>query len=401
MVKPIFVTMKKIFFLIFLFNSTTYTLFAQQKEYNYKKIDSLLNDHSITGALGVLKILEKEFVNDTISSTYWVSHARACQALHRYDKAKKSIDKSVKKDSLNAEAHYKRAVFYTKLEDFKTALQALNKVILINDSAGMYYYYRGIINHQIYQFDAAENDYKKAIENNYSTTNLYTDYARLFLEKGNYNEALHQINKAISISTYFSRAYYIRAITNFFLLDFEAACTDRRITIEIDANNSDISVIIPDRFCTSSENEQLEFAAASFTKNGKLTYKQAILAYTKLIKLDAQNDIFYNSRGAIYVELNDYKSAKKDFNKALEINPNSLESLGNRAFSYFMLGNYEEAKNDAQKSLDLNPSYIQAYALLGQAKYKLGLDNYCADLLKARELKDPDIESIILALHCN
>ena len=51
--------MKKLL-LILLFCSITFTLSAQQKEYDYKKIDSLLNDQSMIGGIRAIKLLKKE-----------------------------------------------------------------------------------------------------------------------------------------------------------------------------------------------------------------------------------------------------------------------------------------------------------------------------------------------------
>ncbi|MCF6350814.1 MAG: tetratricopeptide repeat protein [Flavobacteriaceae bacterium] len=458
--------MKKLISLILLFTSIL-ILSAQQKEYDYKKIDSLLNDPSIIGGIRVIKLLEKDFIKDSISSIYWVKLARAYQISHKSKKAIISIEKAVKKDSTNAKVHADMGSFYGNLKKPEIALEAFSKAILINPNYGGYYYYRGIINQQLYLFNAAENDYKNAIINNYETAHLYNQYATLYLEKGNYKEALALINKALFFDDNFAEAYSTRAIINYFLLDFKMVCIDEKMAEEM-GYNYDNSSIIPIGFCDKKENEQLEFAAQSFTINGRLSYKEAIIAYTKLIdnnnnnsnyflnrgyvyhqlgylikaekdylktltlpntdkamiyenlilvyfeqkrfkkalkycefvKLESQDAVFYNSRGAIYVALNNYKVAEEDFNKALEIDPNSFETFGNKSFLYFKMGAYKKSKREAQKSVDLNPKYAQGFALLGQAKYKLGITGYCTDFLKAQKLRHPLVQEMI-TLHCN
>lgn len=427
--------MKKIFFFIVLLNSLFFTLFAQQKEYDYIKIDSLLKDHSIMGGLKAIKILEKDFANDSINATYWIKYAKACQISYKNEKAKNSIEKAIKKDSTNAKVYAAKGSLYGNLKDPKTALNAFNKAILINPNQGVYYYYRGVINHQLYKFSAAESDYKKAIANNYKTSNSYNKFATLYLEKENYNNALTLINKVIDIDKNFAEAYSTRAMINFFLLDFGAACSDKKTAIEM-GYNYNIETIIPNSFCASTENEQLNFAAQSFLSNKtSSSFKLAIVCLNQLINKDDNNAFYFLDRGYAYFNLGDTINTDINFKKALSFNnsdrtviyeniislyvdTNKLnkaiqyldkqinDNLKNykayvaRGKVYFALKNYKKAKKNAKTAININPKHAEAHILLGKAKHKLGNTNYCTDFNKAKQLGYTNAKSLI-DLYCN
>lgn len=428
--------MKKIYFFIILLNSLVFTLFAQQKKYDYKKIDSLLKNRSIMGGLKAIKILEKDFVNDSINATYWIKHARACQISYKNDKAKISIEKAIGKDSTNAKVYAAKGSLYGSLEEPKIALKAFSKAILINPNQGVYYYYRGLINHQLYKFNAAESDYKKAIINNYKTSNIYHKYATLYLEKEDYNNALNLVNKVIEIDENFIEAYSTRAIINFFLLDFEAACNDKKAAFEIGYIYDDINVIIPNSFCAGTEKKQLNFATQSFLYNKtSSSFKLAILCLNKLINKDGNNANYFLDRGYAYFNLGDTINTDINFNKALSFNnakrtviyeniislyvdSNKLNkaieyldkqiidnSKNHKAYIargkvYFALKDYKKAKSNAEKAININPKYAEAHILLGKAKYELGSTNYCIDFSRAKQLGYTNAKSL-MDLYCN
>lgn len=387
------------------------------------------------GGIKAIKILEKEFVNDSINATYWIKYARACQISYKDDKAKISIEKAIKKDSTNPKVYAAKGSLYGNLKDPKTALNAFSKAILINPNQGVYYYYRGIINHQLHKFNATESDYKKAIANNYQTSNLYNKFATLYLEKENYIDALSLINKVIDIDNNFSEAYSTRAMINFFLLDFGAACSDKKTAIEM-GYNYNIEAIISNNFCTSTENEQLNFATQSFLSNKTpSSFKLAIACLNKLINRDDNNAFYFLDRGYAYFNLDDTINTDINFKKALSFNNSDrtviyeniislyvdtnklnkaieyldkqiIDNLKNdkayvaRSKVYFALKDYKKAKNNAKTAININPKYAEAHILLGKAKYELGNTNYCTDFNKAKQLGYINAKSLI-DLYCN
>lgn len=67
-----------------------------------------------------------------------------------------------------------------------------------------------------------------------------------------------------------------------------------------------------------------------------------------------------------------YKAAIEEYNKALEIDPNSCEAYLNRSLAQYNLGEFQESISDCNKVIELNPLLAVAYYNRGIAKVRLG-----------------------------
>jgi len=88
-------------------------------------------------------------------------------------------------------------------------------------------------------------------------------------------------------------------------------------------------------------NNKFIFDIANFYKNSK-KYEQAIKYYSLIIdKLDEENEIISDllyRRGGSYERMKDFKSADKDLQKSLSINPNDAYVLNYLAYSWLERG---------------------------------------------------------------
>ena len=92
-------------------------------------------------------------------------------------------------------------------------------------------------------------------------------------------------------------------------------------------------------------------------------------------------------RDSAYYRLQDYNSAIKDYDKAIQINNNYLKAYYNRGLSYASLEDYDKAIEDFSKVIELKPDFAEAYHLRGLAKeYNSDLDGAAADYEQALKL---------------
>ena len=101
------------------------------------------------------------------------------------------------------------------------------------------------------------------------------------------------------------------------------------------------------------------------------------------IRLNLNNDDFYNSRGDFKYDLKNYEEAIKDYNKAIELNPNNPTYYNNRGNSNRYLKNYKEAIKDYNKAIKLNPNNAITYRYRAECKYML--ENYKAALIDSNK----------------
>ncbi|KAF9428379.1 TOM (translocase of outer membrane) complex component [Podila epigama] len=140
---------------------------------------------------------------------------------------------------------------------------------------------------------------------------------------------------------------------------------------------------------------------------GQRQYKQAMEAYNKAIELDATHMAkALNMRGTFTFLMGDSKKALVDFDKAIEIDPNYVQTYIKRGSIFmeqadaartfqefetaisidakdpniyyhrgqvhFITGDYESAGKDYIKSIELEPTFVFSHIQYGVSLYKLG-----------------------------
>lgn len=81
----------------------------------------------------------------------------------------------------------------------------------------------------------------------------------------------------------------------------------------------------------------------------------------------------YSNSGLIKSFSGNYDGAIKDYDKAIEIDPNNSNALNNRGYTYNVIGDYETAIKDFERAISLEESFAYALNNRGFAKIKLGL----------------------------
>ncbi len=87
---------------------------------------------------------------------------------------------------------------------------------------------------------------------------------------------------------------------------------------------------------------------------------------------DPKLALAHTSRGTAYLKKGQYNEAIREYNKALEINPNGTVAYYNRSIAYTRTGQYDKAVSDCNKALELDPEHANSYYNRGVSYYKLG-----------------------------
>jgi len=88
--------------------------------------------------------------------------------------------------------------------------------------------------------------------------------------------------------------------------------------------------------------------------------------------------------GYLYLTIEKYDKAISYFNKALVVNPREPYALNNRGFAYYCMQNYESALRDINESISIMPDNSYAYKNRGLVYLKTGLTkDACAEFEKA------------------
>ena len=98
----------------------------------------------------------------------------------------------------------------------------------------------------------------------------------------------------------------------------------------------------------------------------------------------------YLEHGYESIVAGDYNQALKNFNKAIEIDPESVEAYNNRGLILGIMGDYTSALADFNRSIHLDPDNAEAYKSRGITKLYLGQKTAgCLDLTQAARMGYP------------
>lgn len=216
-------------------------------------------------------------------------------------------------------------------------------------------------------------------------TDRITDVGRNALYFEDYVLAIQHFNQVIAAKPHLAEPYYLRAIAKYSLEDYVGA--------EADASESiDRNPFLPNawevraaaRQCLGKNldavsdyqhalgllpfNRQMLFSKALAEEDAGLT-AQADSTYAVLLENYPKFDNGYVGRAQLYLHREDSVSARADLDRALEINPNSVQALSLRAA---IAPTPAEALEDMERAVTLQPDRTFLRINRAVARYRAG-----------------------------
>ena len=171
---------------------------------------------------------------------------------------------------------------------------------------------------------------------------VYVNRALAYEDNGEYDKALADYDKALTINPNYTEALVNRGNVHVLKKDLGVALADYAHALELDSMN----------------------AEAHFRRANVLyleeKYEAALADYDKALEIDTTHAEIYLNRGNVYGRINDHKSAIEDYTKALDIDPLHIKAYYNRASAYFFLQDYQKAITDFTQVLMIDSTHIKA-----------------------------------------
>ena len=197
----------------------------------------------------------------------------------------------------------------------------------------------------------------------------FFDLGISFHQRGEYQQAIKRINKAIELNPRNAVFYNNRATTKSELGDSQGAIADLDMAIEL--NPQDPAPVLKRGNIKSFSGD----------------HQGALADYSRLIELNPQDDMAYFSRGNAKKTLGDIQGAIADYNIAIESRPREAMNYFSRGNAKYALGDLQGAIADYDKAIELGLKIESSYISRGNAKCALGdLQGAIADYDKAIEL---------------
>lgn len=250
------------------------------------------------------------------------SRAEQLTAKGQYDKAIQVYSTIIKNNPENFGAYARRGLLYERLEAKDAEQLKKNKA-------------------------AAERDYERALELNYQRPELFNNLAALYIDEGHYEDAIMNLNQALSLRPKYFMALLNRAVAKSQQGKIGPALIDFSRAEELDPNSPLLYL-----------NRGLAQYAAGY-------YAGAAEDFSNLISLDPDNPRAYLERGRAFVKMNYYQNAMDDFHKAIALREDYAMPYYYAAELLFNRADTDQAIAYAQQAKQLAPNYAPAYEMLG------------------------------------
>jgi len=169
-------------------------------------------------------------------------------------------------------------------------------------------------------------------------------------DKGDFQTAKEYLDKELSENKKNGAAYSLRSYINNYNDNKPDALSDLNMAI---------------RYTSSKEKK---VSAYLFYMRGDLYYNieeydNALNDYNTAIKLNDNNEEYFEGRGKLYIQTGAYELALKDFESCLKLNDGNVSSRCNKAWALVFLERFDEAEEVIGKALNLDPRFAWGYKL--------------------------------------
>lgn len=281
---------------------------------------------------------------------------------------------SIAMDSTDAHLYVNRAKAYFANEQIGQAMVDINKALQLDPNNVETYLLLADVYYTLGDQDNIASTLNRAAEVNSLDARPLVKLAELNLLQQNYNLAFGYVDKALGLSPYNPRAYFVKGMC--FMAaqqDTANALKNFQLASEQDANFYDpveqisriYAVQQPPYALDYLRKAQHQFPDITTTRYELALYLQshgepeeALQHYDTLLMQNPENYIVLFNKGYVnYVYLEDNQTALEYFNQALAVNPDYLDALYNKGRVLEQMGDYSQAMSIYKEVLKTRPDY--------------------------------------------
>jgi tetratricopeptide (TPR) repeat protein len=190
-------------------------------------------------------------------------------------------------------------------------------------------------------------------------------------QKGNYQGAIEDYNKAIAINPKYTQAYHLRGLAYFFSGNNQKAISDFSQVLTLKPQYTGEEDFYPGAIYFSR--------AEAYENLGD--YQKAISDYNRIIALYPKETLAYIHRANAYLVSGDYQKAISDYNRSITLDRKDSLSYFQRGLAYLLSGDYQKAISDCNRVLALipipkNPEVKELFYHFRGIAYHLRADAY-------------------------
>lgn len=154
------------------------------------------------------------------------------------DKALTDFKEAIRYGTINPDVYEASGVIYQTRGDLKNALLLLNKAISLDPEKGRAYYNRAMVFDMMNRKEESIKDYNSALDLSPDLTlEILSNRSVLFLETGKFEDAIHDLDRLITLNGNDHRYFSNRAFARLKLNDFAGAIEDYQKVLQLNPDD--------------------------------------------------------------------------------------------------------------------------------------------------------------------
>ena len=284
------------------------------------------------------------------------------------------ISDSIAMDSTDARLYVSRAKAYFANEQIGQAMVDINKSLQLDSKNIDTYLLLADVYYALGDQDNIASTLNRAVEINSLDARPLVKLAELNLLQQNFNLAIGYVDKALGLSSYNPRAYFVKGMCYMAAKqDTVNALKNFQFAAEQDAGFYDpveqicriYAVQQPPYALDYIRKAQQQFPDIPTARYELALYMQshgapeeALLHYDTLLMQQPENYIVLFNKGYVnYVYLENNEEALNYFDQALAVNPNYIDAKYNKGRVLEQMGDYSQATEIYKEVLKVRPDY--------------------------------------------
>lgn len=231
--------------------------------------------------------------------------------------------------SSGEEKLFRKAQILTDKGQLEKAVQTYSSIIKKNPHHYAALVSRGLLYEQLKVKNAdqakknkklAERDYLQAISLSGNHAEIFNNLAALYIDQGQYSEAILHLNQALLL-----QPDYLMALLN---------------------------------------------RAVAYSQQGNIF--KALADFSAVERLDYKSTLLYLNRGLAYLNHGYYASAVEEYSRLIELEPENPRAYLERGRAFVKMGYFQNAMDDFQKSIALREDYALPYYYAAELLFSKG-----------------------------
>jgi len=287
-----------------------------------------------------------------------------------------ALDQRIVNDPADAAAYAERAAFYGSIDSSRRALADIERALTLDSDKVEYRLRAGDLNYAVLNVERARQHFTRAGELTPDDPRPRLKLAEIELVLRHYKESMAMVNEALRKDPNVAHGYYLKGWIHMETRDTNLAISSFRTAVEQDPQDYDAYLMLAklsaarrdplaeQYFNTAidmrpGQVEAIYNKAIYYQENGNDSL--ALACYDRIQEIDPRNPLAWYNRGWVKLEhLGDPNGAKKDFDKAIELQTNYADAWYNRGVAMERTQQPDSAAANYQICLTIDPGHTLA-----------------------------------------